>query len=259
METHLASTQAMQLIEVVVLSISFLGVCVWLFLKNKKSKWRFQSLLGFMSLGLFFVILVRAFFFEVYVVPTASMVPTILERDVVLVSKSAHGFNLPLGYSFGIKESSFVRGEIIVFKHQDPTTGKEILYLKRVVGVPGDLVHEYGGEWFVNGAGTLVERTQEVFRDVRGGQASQGREIYQEHLNIGKFNTLSSHQKSSPSFYKVPSGHIFVIGDNRGLSYDSRDFGSIPMTSVMGQAVRVVKNLNGSDRNFMKLYSVEKE
>lgn len=243
--------------ESVVFFIAIFCFLTWLYLHVKKPLFKRKSFVGFLSIGLFFVLFIRAFIVEPFTIPTSSMAPTILEKDIVLVNKNYYGVRWPfLGY-FSLKdmEHKLARGDIIVFKYFDVDKTSEIFYLKRVVGLPGDVVVEFNGNWYVNGVSLEEESKGQVFSDIRGGKESQNREIFSSRLDRGVFEILSSHTTApSISFYTVPSGQIFVLGDNRGLSYDSRSFGFVPFSKILGPAEKVLLNLNGRDRSFKNLY-----
>lgn len=138
------------------------------------------------------VALLISFFVKPIIVKGSSMYPTLEDSDYLLVSKQA--------YNFGEPE----RGDIVVFPHEEGN-GDEALYIKRVVGVPGDHVEIEDGEVYING---LM--------------------LDEEYING---NTTEGDVD-----YMVPEGRIYVLGDNRGNSSDSRFFGSVKYDEVVGTA-----------------------
>jgi signal peptidase I len=124
-----------------------------------------------------------------------SMEPTLLQNDRVLVSK--------LDYRFGSPQ----RGDIIVF---DPPTPSTIPFVKRVIGIGGDVIDLRGGKVFVN------------------GQLDQ---------------TPQAHGETLPQFasiaypFTVPAGEVFAMGDNRSFSSDSRTFGAVPVANIIGKVI----------------------
>jgi signal peptidase I len=123
-------------------------------------------------------------------VESTSMVPTLHSNDYVVVNKLAYKLWQPH------------RGDIIVFKYPpDPT---QIPYIKRVIGLPGDMVHIADGKVTVNG----VILTEPYLR-------------------------VSTNQGGD---WTVPEGHLFVLGDNRNGSSDSRAWGMVPLGNVIGKA-----------------------
>ena len=108
------------------------------------------------------------------------------------------------------------RLDVIVFRSPD----EDANYVKRVIGLPGDLVLIYHGKVAVisNGEGTVLE------------------EPYLGALAHGR-TFVPGHPAHVPSTTRVPSGHVFVLGDNRPNSRDSRDFGPISVLSIVGKVV----------------------
>src|SRR5690606_25471355 len=121
-------------------------------------------------------------------------------------------------------------------------------YVKRVIGTPGDDVVLLDGVWYVNAKPTYLAPGA-VFSDQRAGRDSVGREIHSHVLGAHSFRVLG--QPAPDRFaahWPVPPGHVFVLGDNRGLSLDSRVFGPVPIESISGRVGRVLFNAGGADR-----------
>ncbi len=136
-------------------------------------------------------------------VPTASMEGTIMTDDRIVASRGSYWFNAP------------EQGDVIVFHHATENDPKaETLYLKRIIGLPNDVVEVIDGILYINGM--LQE---------------------EEYLN----------EEMSGSFgpYDVPEGHYFVMGDNRNNSLDSRDWPNafVSEEDIVGKAMfRYYKN-----------------
>ncbi len=114
---------------------------------------------------------------------------------------------------------------MVIFKF--PENERE-LYTKRVIGIPGDIIEMRGGRLFVNGQAATGEQTGtkngiEFYRETLGG-----REYTVQHIP-GR-----SYMADVPPVV-VPKGHIFVMGDNRDNSYDSRAWGCLPLVNVEGE------------------------
>ena len=139
--------------------------------------------------------LIRPFVVEAFRVPTESMVPTLQVGDRFLANKFVYRFAEP------------ERGDIVVFDSIEEYDDEA--FVKRVAGLPGDVVRVEGGALFVNG-----EPEDEPY------------------LNTDVVPDLT------PSYgpTEVPEGKIFVLGDNRGNSGDSRFFGFVPTETVKGEA-----------------------
>lgn len=185
----------------------------------------------FLFMVLMFVF--RSSFADWNAVPTGSMQPTIVEGDRILVNKLVYDVRLPFTDISLWERSDPVRGDIIIF---DSAVSK-IRLVKRVVGVPGDVVELQKNVLFINGKrlayDDLVENKQTV--DKKEDLISV------EHM-VRVSKNLSPHSSFAPVV--VPEAHYLVLGDNRDNSADSRMVGFVPRTEVIGRTKRVVMSLN---------------
>jgi signal peptidase I len=166
---------------------------------------------------------------EAFRVPTASCYPTIVPNDRILANKHAYNRSDPQ------------RGDLVV--HICPSD-RHLNYIKRIVAVAGDTVEIKGDQLYVNSQKLvrrkLPESTLDNIRTTVEGQPLEG-EVFEETNGDVKYNIFlaeSPHDKTSGNFEKitVPEHHCFVLGDNRNLSRDSRDFGPIPLATIKGRA-----------------------
>ncbi len=211
---------------------------------------RLRSLLDHLisvAAALFLVFLVRSSFFESFKVPSGSMIPTILIGDHVFVNKFAYGFKLPFSEYFGdpIKlttGSMPKRGDIVVFKSP---RNRDINYIKRVIGLPGDVISIRDRRLMVNGVlvpsyPATAEESARIFRELRDPRLGDDEmEITRVAIDaLEHWVVFDRNNFVSESFgpYPVAPGKIFVMGDNRDFSDDSRFIGAIPVTHVIGRA-----------------------
>ena len=183
---------------------------------------------------LLLVLVLRSFLFEPFRIPSGSMMPTLLEGDFIFVNKFAYGLRLPVLNSkiVGIGEPQ--RGDVVVFRLP---SDESVNYIKRVVGLPGDIV-EYDNrlkQITINGEPVPVE--------VVGQYPDEfGVDLALETLGETEHEVLlTRNQPSNEGTYRVMEGHYFMMGDNRDNSKDSRyeGVGFIPEDNLVGRAERI--------------------
>lgn len=187
---------------------------------------------------LLLVLLLRSFLFEPFRIPSASMMPTLLEGDFIFVNKYAYGLRLPVLNSKIVEIGEPERGDVVVFRlPSDPSTN----YIKRVVGLPGDVV-EYDQrqrQITVNGEKMEIAPVGEYPDEF-------GMILAEEVLGDKEHEVLWSELGRGPGGrYQVPEGFYFMMGDNRDNSQDSRFsiVGFVPEDHLVGRAVRIWLNL----------------
>ncbi len=234
------------------------------------------------------VIFIRLFLFEPFRIPSGSMVPTLLIGDHVLVTKFSYGVWLPFK-SIGIPFTSFgldelginmpnyelintadpQRGDVIVFHYplEEDTT-----YIKRVIGLPGDTLRVQDNRVVINGELMVTDELGE-FDDIDGTCKDRQAKYFRENLkgadgevdhgiltNRGYGGALANRAE-----LKVPPNSVFVMGDNRDHSEDSRRWGFVRYDQIKGKAHLVWLSWNGCsdaspigalrlDRMFRSLY-----
>lgn len=186
---------------------------------------------------LLLVLVLRSFLFEPFRIPSGSMMPTLVEGDFIFVNKFAYGLRLPVINSKIVEVGEPERGDVVVFKlPSDPS----INYIKRVVGLPGDIVD------YDEGSKRLTINGDPVPLDLLGEYKGDPRfELGRELLGAQEHELLLTYRRPSiGGTYEVPEGHYFVMGDNRDDSRDSRFTGVsyIPEQKLVGKAVRIWMN-----------------
>jgi signal peptidase I len=184
---------------------------------KKKKSW-LREIAEIILTAFILAFFIKVFIFELYKIPSGSMIPTLLVGDRIIVVKYVYGARLP-GINIrlpGLREPK--RGEIVVFKSpEDP--GKS--FIKRFVATGGETVEIKDGKILVNG------------RAVEDPPAF--RQVY--YYNRGQFG-----EEGKP--ITVPKDCYFVLGDNSAFSKDSRYWGFVPKNYLIGKAVIVVLPLN---------------
>lgn len=187
----------------------------------------------------------RSCAFEPFHIPSGSMKSTLLVGDYIWVSKYSYGYSR-FSFPFGIKwfegrvfGSAPERGDVVVFR---PPMKPKVDYIKRVIGLPGDRVQVKEGELYINGFKVKREEIQPFYdNDPESDGAVLKR--YRETLPGGVVHDILDDFDHGPTdntqVYIVPSGHYFVMGDNRDHSVDSRvlyTIGFIPEENLVGHA-----------------------
>lgn len=167
-------------------------------------------------------------------VPTGSMKPSIIEGDRILVNKIAYDLKLPLSHVALWTWSNPERGDIIVF---DSNVENNRL-VKRVIGMPGDVVAMQNNQLFINGQLTRYSKQR------TDNQYQRAIENLANHPHAMQIDNGQPSDASSFSPVTVPDGQYLVLGDNRDNSKDSRYIGFIPRQEIIGRARYVVMSLN---------------
>ncbi len=189
---------------------------------------------------------------EPYYIPSSSMEPTLMIGDELVASKFAYGYSaaslaLPFGITLPSTQRIFggmpTRGDVVVFR--SPADRSQI-WVKRVIGLPGDRVQMRDGRLWINGE--LVEQHPDGIDQAEDGDGRRiGALRLTETLPGGRqhliFKTEAIGPLDNTNEVLVPSGHVFVMGDNRDNSADSRlsptvgGVGLLPVDDVVGRVV----------------------
>jgi len=177
-------------------------------------------------------------------VPTGSMKPTIIEGDRIFVNKMAYDLRVPLTHHSLVRLAEPQRGDIIIFD----SAVSELRLVKRVIGVPGDVVQVRGDIVSVNGQQLGYESTGRALINEQGGVAEDLREsIHPNAVDAEREYTVRMRQGGRLSDFgpvRVPNDAFFVLGDNRDNSADSRVIGFVPRDEIVGRSSSVVLSLD---------------
>lgn len=209
--------------------------------KDLRGRWS-QAFIGFFA-PLLVVLGVRWLIIEPYVIPSGSMIPTLLIHDHVVVNKLAYGIHWPFSKNWFLQWSSPRRGDVVVFRYPEKP---DLFYIKRVAAVAGDEIEVAHGALLVNGQKSdLMEITTEQM-DFLTKHFSYDADFahFNESFVVGA--QLRSHivrykDISASNFrkIKIPDGQFFAMGDNRDESYDSRFWGTVDERNLIGRAFRI--------------------
>lgn len=206
------------------------------------------------------VFFLRSFLYEPFKIPSSSMVPTLVIGDLILVNKFTYGIRLPIINKKIIDLNEPQRGDVMVFKYpKDPSLD----YIKRVIGVPGDKIVYKNKRLTVNDKEVSYKPLPDYLDEEHLSYSKQ----YREHLGQTSHRILND--EKAPVYVQnpdpfpmrelcsynlegfsctVPSGHYFMMGDNRDNSLDSRYWGFVPDENIVGKAFFVWMNLGNLKR-----------
>ena len=196
---------------------------------------------------LLLVLVIRSFIAEPFRIPSGSMIPTLLVGDFLVVSKYSYGIRLPVVNKKIIEIGQPERGDVVVFRYpEDPS----IDFIKRIVGLPGDVVQYIDNELYINGEQIEQKFLHEsAYTDVNG--RIHKALIMQENL-LGFEHQMQEHKGSrgmGNTSVKIPEGHYFALGDNRDHSKDSRFWGMVPDENLVGKAQFIWMHLGFENLN----------
>jgi len=213
-------------------------------------------------------LMIRFFAFESFRVPTGSMIPAIYIGDMLFVNKYIYGFRAPFTTKHIMPFKDPDRGEIVVFIfpggstiHQSGTFAKIVNamplsdstkekmltpdFVKRTIGLPGDKILLNGDKIFVNGSELKRKKINDNFVYVSSDGVRRVAEVFEETNIDGESYNVLYHKGIGRSSggcpycgkeFTVPDGKLFVMGDNRDNSHDSRYWGFVPMENLKGRA-----------------------
>lgn len=156
---------------------------------------------------------VRTFVVQAFKIPSGSMLPTLQIGDHLLVTKFSYGVRLPVTGTVLFSRPGPVRGDVVVFRFP---RDRSLDYIKRVIGIGGDTIEIRDKQVFVN-----------------------GQKIAEPHAHYASRDIMSAVGGPRDNFgpVTVPDGKIFLMGDNRDNSYDSRFWGFVDLPEVLGKAL----------------------
>ncbi len=216
---------------------------------KRKAKKSIFSGFSSIALAVLAALSVRWLLIEAYVIPSGSMLPTLLIHDHIFVNKIKYGIRAPFGKTWILDFEKPKKNDVVVFRYPKD---EKIFFIKRVIGTPGDEIHYDDGILYINQV--EVERIQPptgkdgykwmTDSDVPGGK--QDYDYFYELMDQESHPTLLRRSEYHMSWgpEQIPNGYIFVMGDNRDNSNDSRHWGFVPMENILGKAMFVWLSCN---------------
>jgi signal peptidase I len=183
-----------------------------IFERKENTKSRIRESIEAVIIAVLIALIIRTFVIGNYEIPSGSMKPTLLVGDRILVSKFIYGIKIPYFRKTIISITNPKRGDVVVFIYP---VDRSKDFIKRVVGLAGDTLEIKNKKIFING---------KEYNDSYG--------VYRDSIIYRQ--TTNSRDNFGP--VTVPEGSIFVMGDNRDDSFDSRFWGFVNLQDVEGKA-----------------------
>jgi len=192
---------------------------------NEKIKSKVHEYIEAIIIAILIAVVVRTFIVQAYKIPSRSMVPTLLVGDHLLVNKFIYGVKVPFFRKTIIPITDPQKGDIVVFIY---TNDRDKDYIKRVVGISGDRIEIKNKIIFINGK-----------------QYSDSFGIYSDNITY----PASMQPRDNFGPVTVPPKSLFVMGDNRDESADSRFWGFVDLKDVEGKAFIIYWSWNREENN----------
>jgi signal peptidase I len=177
------------------------------------------------------------------------MMPTLIQGDFIFVNKWRYGLRLPVLNSRVVEIGEPARGDVVVFrKPSEPS----VVFIKRLVGLPGDRVRVRGSQVWINGIPSQIA-PGELYSGPKNEQYPFT-QVGEEQLDGVRHGILLDPARPSmEGEWRVPEGHYFMMGDNRNNSRDSRfpDVGFVPADHVIGKAEAIWLSFNPGPGPFL--------
>jgi signal peptidase I len=191
-----------------------------------------------------FLAVVRSVVGDWSTVPSGSMIPTLIDGDRVLVNKLAYDLKLPFTTFELLRWDNPRRGEVIILF--SPADGLRLV--KRVIGLPGDVLELRNDVLWINGKPSSYSATDFAALGLKAPEDKLEHQLLIEtNISFAHAHRImqTPHAPARRSFAPliIPPGKYFVMGDNRDQSLDSRYFGLVDRSQIVGQASRILISL----------------
>ncbi|MBI4526907.1 MAG: signal peptidase I [Deltaproteobacteria bacterium] len=192
--------------------------------EGKKTKSTVREYIEAILMALVLALFIRTFIVQAFKIPSGSMIPTLVIGDHILVNKLSYGVRIPFWDNYLVEFRKPERGDVVVFIFPEDRSKD---FIKRVIALGGDIVEIRDKKIYINNQPVNDPHGHFEGDDPLGG---------------------GLHLRDDYGPRRVPENQLFVMGDNRDRSYDSRFWGFVDLKDVKGKAFLIYWSWDGSDR-----------
>jgi len=187
---------------------------------------------------LLIVLIILVGMYRMFTVKGWSDLPNIKDNTKVIINTAAYSIPVPFTLKPVFRTRDPQRNDVVLFR--GPESSGNILIVKRIVAIPGDLVEIRNQELAINGKEfNYIFQFNKDYSDIPKDKLQNKLIAIEKSSSIERLVALDEKDNKSANFEAllIPEGHYFILGDNRSYSQDSRHYGPIPRESILGKLV----------------------
>jgi signal peptidase I len=206
----------------------------------------FREYLESFLIAVLIALFLRTFVIAAYKIPTGSMTPTLKVGDCIFAWKLPYGIRVPFTKKLLVKPKLPARGDVIVFRYPED---ESLSFVKRVIGLPGDKIEIHQKKVFVNDKLLVYRQASE--EEEKQIPLKKLYTLQRETIDENSHFVMLRNGEVDDSFGPVviPPEQLFVLGDNRDSSDDSRFWGMVPVENLEGKAFLIWASFDWEKRS----------